>query len=128
MEGFEIIERIKQIRKEAGLSQDKFAKAIGVSSGNVSSWESKKALPGALALRSIHENLGYSIDWLLTGKIPSSFKQPTISTESDQDLKEMTTVLEQLLKNDNPDIRGWAKVQFKKTFKEYYPVSELKEL
>ena len=68
MSASDIIHRLKQLRAEAALSQDKLAKKIGVSSGNVSSWESGNALPGALALKSIRENLGCSIDWLLTGE------------------------------------------------------------
>jgi transcriptional regulator with XRE-family HTH domain len=112
-----IVERIKQIRKETGLSQDKFAKKIGVSSGNVSAWESGKALPGALALKSIHENLGCSIDWLLTGH---SSQNGLGEIALDQDFKEMTDVLKRLLENENPDMRGWTKVQFKKTFGAHY--------
>ncbi|VBB06476.1 Hypothetical protein LUCI_1708 [Lucifera butyrica] len=128
MPGSDIIKRIKQIRAEAGLSQERLAKRIGVSPGNVSSWESGAALPGALALKSIHENLGYSIDWLLTGTGPStldSTRQPNDKLKNDLDLKEMTDVLKRLLKDENADIRSWTKIQFEKAFGEYYPVKKI---
>jgi transcriptional regulator with XRE-family HTH domain len=116
-----ITERIKQIRRETGLSQEKFAITLGVSPGNVSSWESKNVLPGAIALKSMHEKLGYSVDWILTGKgLQDSPEQIKSKTIPDQDLEKMIAVLRRLMENDNPDIRGWAKVQFKKTFKEHY--------
>lgn len=68
MDNAEIVERLKQIRKETGLSMDKFSKALGIqSSGNISAWESGRALPGAVALKAIHDIFGYSIDWILTG-------------------------------------------------------------
>ncbi|SDF69887.1 helix-turn-helix domain-containing protein [Sporomusa acidovorans] len=112
-----IIKRIKQIRAETGLSQDKFAKKIGVSPGNVSSWELGIALPGALALKSIQETLGYSIDWLLTGQGSSKFFGESNDNIADNpDLKEMTDVLKRLLNDKNRDIRSWTKVQFQKAF------------
>ncbi|WP_371364568.1 hypothetical protein SRRS_52300 [Sporomusa rhizae] len=68
MDNAEIVERLKQIRKETGLSMDKFSKALGIqSSGNISAWESGRALPGAIALKAIHDVFGYSVDWILTG-------------------------------------------------------------
>lgn len=60
--------RIKEIRVKTGLSMKKFAELIGVTDGNISAWESGRALPGAIALKSIHEKLGYSVDWILTGE------------------------------------------------------------
>lgn len=68
MNNTEIVERLKLIRKNTGLSMDKFAKELGIPSGsNISAWESGRALPGALALKAIHDVFGYSVDWILTG-------------------------------------------------------------
>jgi len=121
----DIIKRIRQIRAETGLSQDKFAKKIGISPGNVSSWESGIALPGALALKSIQETLGYSIDWLLTGQgSPKFFGQSNDSTADNSDLKEMTDVLKRLLNDKNRDIRSWTKIQFQKAFGEHYLITK----
>ena len=126
MSDSDIIQRIKQIRAETGLSQNKFAKKIGVSSGNVSSWELGAALPGALALKSIQETFGYSIDWLLTGQEPIHISGQEKGTSSkDADLKEMTDVLKQLLNDKNRDMRSWTKVQFQKAFGEYYSSNKM---
>lgn len=38
-------ERIKQLRKEAGLTQDSFAKDLGVSTGTIAMWETGKRNP-----------------------------------------------------------------------------------
>jgi repressor LexA len=64
----EIRERIKAIRNKSGLSMAKFGAVIGVSSGNVSDWESGKVLPNILAIAAISQNFGISIDWIITGK------------------------------------------------------------
>jgi transcriptional regulator with XRE-family HTH domain len=64
----DIVDRLKKMRKKLGLSQAELAKYIGVSQGNVGSWETGRALPGAIALREINLKFNYSIEWLLTGK------------------------------------------------------------
>lgn len=122
----EIINRIKQIRKETGLSQEKFAKTIGVSPGNVSSWESGKALPGAIALKLIHENLGYSVNWILTGK-DEKVEKSKVEAVFDPDLKIMVDVLQNLMLSGDPDLRGWAKIQFKRAFGEQSAAVEEKK-
>ena len=119
MSNADIIQRIKQIRAETGLSQSKFAQKLGVSSGNVSSWELGTALPGAMALIAIRETFGYSIDWILTGQNPTHILDQ--SSSFDPVLKEMTDVLKQLLNDGNRDMRSWTKIQFQKAFEEYYP-------
>lgn len=120
MSNADIIQRIKQIRAETGLSQSKFAQKLGVSSGNVSSWELGTALPGATALIAIRKTFGYSIDWILTGQNPTHILGQ--NSAFDPVLKEMTDVLKQLLNDENRDMRSWTKVQFQKAFEEYYPV------
>lgn len=127
----EIINRIKQIRKETGLSQDKFAKAIGVSSGNVSSWELGKALPGALALKSIRENLGYSINWILTGEVETQKEEALQESSSpytfDPDLKEMIDIIKNVMETDDQEQRIWAKYQLKRAFSEFSAAVEKKQ-
>ena len=56
---------LKQLRAELGVSQGKLAKAIGVSGGNVSAWESGEAKPGYTALYSLAQFFGVSADYLL---------------------------------------------------------------
>jgi len=70
----EIKTRIRQFRKDMGMTMAEFAKEIGVSAGNVGDWESesRNSVPGAQALISIAKKFGVSIDWLLLGKISSN--------------------------------------------------------
>ena len=50
-----IAETIKQIRKKALLSQESFAKEIGVSFSTVNRWENEKAKPNYAALKKINQ-------------------------------------------------------------------------
>ena len=45
-------EDIKRIRRKAFLTQEDFAKEIGVSFATVNRWENKQALPSKLAVKS----------------------------------------------------------------------------
>ena len=56
---------LKQLRAESGVSQGKLAKSIGVSGGNVSSWESGESKPGYTALCSLAQFFEVSADYLL---------------------------------------------------------------
>ncbi len=56
---------LKQLRAESNISQGKLAKSIGVSGGNVSSWESGESKPGYTALCSLAHFFGVSADYLL---------------------------------------------------------------
>jgi Predicted transcriptional regulators len=110
----EIVERLKSVRINAGLSQAKFAKELGVSQGNVGTWETGGSLPGALALKAIAQKFDCSVDWILTGTDMDLHTQRV----EDPDLRAMINVLKKLMESNNPDIRGWAKIQFKRAFSE----------
>ena len=112
-----IVERLKLIRNKAALSQAKFANELGVSQGNVGTWETGGSLPGALALKAIAQKFDCSVDWILTGIETNSDTQKAEAI-LDPDLKDMIDVLKKLMGNKDPDIRGWTKVQFKRAFSE----------
>jgi transcriptional regulator with XRE-family HTH domain len=61
-------ERIKTVRVLSWLTQDEFAKRIGVSRRQVVYWEGNSDLPSADKLPRLCEVLKIPIDWLLTGK------------------------------------------------------------
>ncbi|MHB1820922.1 MAG: helix-turn-helix domain-containing protein [Streptosporangiaceae bacterium] len=63
-------ERIRQLRKEAGLSQADLAEAIGADPGRVSRYEAGRITPSADALVRLAETLNVSIDHLLVDGIP----------------------------------------------------------
>ncbi|NHH86537.1 helix-turn-helix transcriptional regulator [Cobetia sp. MB87] len=60
--------RIKQKRKEAGLSQDALAKQVGVTKGAISQWEQGATNPSGQNLYSLAKALGVTAEWLLNGR------------------------------------------------------------
>jgi len=63
-------ERIRQLRKEAGLSQAELADKIGADPGRVSRYEAGRITPSAEALVRLAETLNVSIAHLLVDGIP----------------------------------------------------------
>ena len=58
--------KIKELRKAAGLTQVRFAEAMGVTQSTVSQWESGRALPDTAKLPKLAEVLGCSVADLFT--------------------------------------------------------------
>lgn len=63
-----IAERIQQLRKAKGLSQEQLANEIGVSRQAVSKWESQQSLPDLDKIIILSEYFDVSTDYLLMGK------------------------------------------------------------
>ena len=59
------VERIKELRKRSGDSQEVFAEKCGVSRVTVSRWESGERVPDADAIRALSDAYGVTTDWLL---------------------------------------------------------------
>jgi DNA-binding XRE family transcriptional regulator len=58
-------DRIRSLRKEAGINQDNLAQVIGVSRFSVSNWETGKHPPDANELVSLSEYFDVSVDYIL---------------------------------------------------------------
>jgi transcriptional regulator with XRE-family HTH domain len=71
MENQTIGARIKQRRKELGLTQLQIKQETGISSGNMSDIENGNKLPSTPALISLSKVLNCSIDWILKGELSS---------------------------------------------------------
>lgn len=56
---------LKELRKEANLSQDQLGKKLGFSNQTVSFWESSKREPSLDALVSVAKYFDVSVDFLL---------------------------------------------------------------
>ncbi len=123
----EITNRLKELRAKTGLSQAKFAQLIGVSSGNISTWESGSSLPGALALKNIALKLGCSVDWILTGEEKEQATQK-VEVIFDPDLKRMINILKEFMEDEDPRRRIWAIVQFEDAFKQHCAAHDEKKL
>lgn len=61
-------ERIKTIRKNAGLNQTEFADRIGASRDKVASYEVGRVIPPDTVLKLISKEFGISYAWLKTGE------------------------------------------------------------
>ncbi len=61
----EIGERIRQIRKDANVSQEKFAEIIESSTQTVSNIETGKVIPNIQTLVNIAYNYNYSLDLIV---------------------------------------------------------------
>lgn len=114
----EIIGRIKELRIRTGLSQAKFAQFIGVSPGNISTWENGGSLPGAIALKKIAQKLGCSVDWILTG-----VENKKLEVVEDPELERMIILLRKMMEGDQ-ETRIWAKKQFEYCFKPFIDEEE----
>lgn len=78
-------QRIKRIREDNKLNQDRFGELCGVSKGAVSQWEKDQTTPELSKLIQIRQRLTFSFDYLLTGtpdytatQVPAQFavKEP----------------------------------------------------
>ncbi|MGN1234612.1 MAG: helix-turn-helix domain-containing protein, partial [Christensenellaceae bacterium] len=58
-------ERIKQLRREAGLSQGELAKKIGVTQRKISYWENGQIEPDLATIDVLCNYFGVSADYLL---------------------------------------------------------------
>lgn len=58
-------ERLKQLRTEKGIGQDKLAKTLGLSNASISYWETGKQLPTIEAVYKLAVYFGVSADYLL---------------------------------------------------------------
>ncbi len=57
--------KITNLRKEKGLSQEDLAQELNVSRQSVSKWELNETLPDAVNLKSLSKVFGVSVDYLL---------------------------------------------------------------
>ena len=60
--------RISEYRKRKNLKQDELAEMLGVSAQAVSKWENDLSCPDISLLPALSDNLGISIDEIITGK------------------------------------------------------------
>ena len=63
----EFHEKLKELRKQKGLTQEEMAEMLYVSRTAVSKWESGRGLPGIESLKSISSLFSVSVDDLLSG-------------------------------------------------------------
>lgn len=68
-------EKLKDARKNAGLSQEQFADKLSVSRSAIAKWETDKGMPDITNLKAMSQLLGVSIDYLLDEDNKLSFSE-----------------------------------------------------
>lgn len=64
----ELSEKLQELRKEKGLTQEELAEALFVSRTAISKWESGRGVPNIESLKAISKFFSVSIDELLSGE------------------------------------------------------------
>jgi transcriptional regulator with XRE-family HTH domain len=64
--------RMKQARRDAGLTQQQVAESLNVNHSNVSQWESDKHTPQFSAVVAFCQKTGVSLDWLVLDREPNT--------------------------------------------------------
>ena len=77
----ELHERIAVIRKSKGLTQEQLGDLVGVTRQAVSKWESGQAVPDALTVAKLCQELNLSADYVLLGKEPGGFAESAVAPE-----------------------------------------------
>lgn len=62
-------ERIKEVRKDNGISQEQLAEIVGVSRQCVTKWEARKCYPSVDNLLIMARDMNTSIDWIFSDEI-----------------------------------------------------------
>ncbi len=107
--------RIKNRRKELGITQVDVKNATGISSGNMSEIENGNRLPSTPTLLQLSTLLQCSIDWILTGESPN-LENPSFSNLRDDEIELLTTYrkLPSDEKNEVLEILNLKVTKFKK--------------
>ncbi len=110
--------RIKERRKELGITQTQIQKEAGISSGNLSGIENGKYLPSTAALIGLSQILNCSIDWIITGesKISKNDKVSDISDNPEYEL--LRLYFEGMDKDDQEELMMIAKMKYNRVQKE----------
>ncbi len=77
-------QRLKQLRKEKGITQDKLAKHFNLCTSTVGNWEIGKRQPDHDMLRNLSDYFGVTLDYLM-GRSDTAQKNPLDENLSDID-------------------------------------------
>lgn len=73
-------DRLYQLRKEKGLSQENLADVLGITRQAVQKWESGASRPDMENLVALARYFGVTLDWLIMGAEPEQLKTPVRQT------------------------------------------------
>ena len=90
-------DRIKKLRKALGLTQQEFADRLGISRGNIATYETREGNPGSSVITLICREFNVNETWLRTGE------GEMFAPKTDED--ELTRAVESMLKGRNPNFK-----------------------
>jgi transcriptional regulator with XRE-family HTH domain len=106
--------RLNQIRKDKGLSQQAFAAMLDTSSGYISEIEQGKKMPGSEFLLSLWRVFGVDLNWFLTGEEKEAASKKEIEYDRElliQAIKVMEECLTRKGITTDPDKRSKVAVK-----------------
>lgn len=119
-------ERIMELRKASGLSQNQLAKAMEVSRQAVSKWETDQSAPDAVKMIHLAEVLDTDIEYLTTGRRSYGRRPPVVinTVETVEKVVEkpvvqiVETVVEKIV--EKPVVEYLEKPVIKKVYRNRY--------
>lgn len=118
-----ISERIFKILKDKNMSQNAFAKKVGLASSTISDWKTKKTNPSADKIMDICMVLEVTPEQLLSGKgIDDDYVE--IKNNEDQDKQGITKADIRIIE----DIRGMKEAQRKRLMKYIEVLKQIESL
>ena len=102
-------ERIKELRKEKGITQIDLAEAVGLSKGTVAMWEVDKREANFDTLNKLSDYFQVSIDYLLgrsNDRSQKAYEDELVERMLGPDPKEMKQCVEEFFKLDEFGIRA----------------------
>jgi transcriptional regulator with XRE-family HTH domain len=111
--------RVAALLKEKRIKQNALAQRIGISTSTLNNWlKSERDIPADYVI-PICEFIEVSPIYLLSGNEPVATSNKSTEPIFDPDLREMLEILKVVLSDPDPDVRPWARREFKRIFKEY---------
>ena len=129
MEALSVGKRIKNKRREKGITQLQIQEQTSISSGNLSCIENGKDLPSSSALLELSKSLGCSMEWLLTGEQPienNNANKETSDIEDNLEIK-LIDLFRNMSEDDKLELLAIAQIKAQKQNKKMARFSYLGE-
>lgn len=129
MEALSVGKRIKNKRREKGITQLQIQEQTSISSGNLSCIENGKYLPSSSALLELSKILGCSMEWLLTGEQPIENNNANKETSDIEDSLEIKLIdlFRYMSEDDKLELLAIAQIKAQKQNKKMANFSYLGE-
>lgn len=129
MEALNVGKRIKNRRKELGITQLQIQKQTSISSGNLSCIENDKYLPSSVALLELSKILECSMEWILTGESSgtnSNISKKNLDIEDNLEIK-LIDLFRNMSEEDKIELISIAQIKVEKQNKKMAKLSSLGE-